>query len=124
VRSRSRMRPEPLRTSVLLARGNSGKKTFAPRSSVLAPLAERIQRALVLAAYVVVRHGPVYAPLLDRLERELDAARRNDPTDRAKHILATYAPDSSHMRPGATTNGLARGRSRRVQHSRATGPRD
>lgn len=51
---------------------------------------ERLERALALAAYMVLRHGPVYAPYIDRLERELEAARRNDPSERAKRILETY----------------------------------
>ena len=58
-------------------------------------MVERLERALVLTAYIVLRHGPVYAPYIDRLERELEAARHNDPTDRAKRILATYAVDGT-----------------------------
>lgn len=53
-------------------------------------LIERLERALALAAYIVLRHGSVYAPYIDRLEKELEAARRNDPTERAKRILETY----------------------------------
>ena len=56
---------------------------------------DRLERALVLAAYIVVRHGPVYAPYIDRLERELEAARQNDPMVRARRILETYAVDGS-----------------------------
>ena len=56
---------------------------------------ERLESALVLAAYIVVRHGPVYAPYIGRLQRELDAARQNDPMARAKRILETYAVDGS-----------------------------
>jgi hypothetical protein len=51
---------------------------------------ERLECALALAAYIVLRHGSVYAPYIDRLERELEAARRNDPTERAKRILEAY----------------------------------
>jgi hypothetical protein len=54
---------------------------------------ERIERALVLAAYIVVRHGPQYAPYVERLEKELEAARRDDPVSRAQRILATYTRD-------------------------------
>ena len=54
------------------------------------PIIGRLEHALVLAAYIVLRHGSVYAPYVDRLEKELDAARRNDPTERAKSILETY----------------------------------
>jgi hypothetical protein len=66
---------------------------------------EQVERALALAAYIVLRHGPIYAPYIDRLESELDAARRNDPTERAKRILKTYTVEggrntilSSHSR--------------------------
>jgi len=38
--------------------------------------------------------------LVDRLERELEAARQNDPTERAKRILDAY---NSVMNVGATT---------------------
>jgi hypothetical protein len=66
---------------------------------------ERLERALALAAYIVLRHGPVYAPYIDRLERELEAARRDDPIERAKRILEIYTVEggrnamrSSHSR--------------------------
>src|SRR5262245_63777770 len=48
---------------------------------------EQAKRALALAAYIVLRHGAVYAPYIDRLERELKPARKNHPTERAKRIL-------------------------------------
>jgi hypothetical protein len=50
----------------------------------------RLERALAVVAYVVLRHGPVYAPILERLEQEVAAARRGDPTIRAQAILAAY----------------------------------
>lgn len=62
-----------------------------PRSETSSELSiERLERALVLAAYIVVRHGSVYAPIVERLERELDAARRDDPVVRARRILENY----------------------------------
>jgi hypothetical protein len=70
---------------------------------------KRLERALVLAAYIVLRHGPIYAPYIDRLERELEAARQNDPTERAKRILATYAVDGT---PNAMRLENLRGRSK------------
>ena len=57
------------------------------------PMAERLERALVYAAYIVVRYGPQYAPIVERLERELEAARREDPVERAKRILERYTAD-------------------------------
>jgi hypothetical protein len=64
------------------------------------PLVERIERALVLAAQIVLQHGPVYAPYIDRLEMELEKARRNDPAERAKRILERYTVegDANAMR--------------------------
>ena len=66
---------------------------------------EELERALALAAYVVLRHGSVYSPYIDRLEGELEAARRNDPIQRAKRILQIYTVEggrnairSSHSR--------------------------
>ena len=66
---------------------------------------EELERALALAAYIVLRHGPIYAPYIDRLEKELERARKNDPTERAKRILQTYTVEggrkairSSHSR--------------------------
>jgi hypothetical protein len=51
---------------------------------------EELERALALAAYIVLRHGPTYAPYIDRLERELENARKNDPTERAKRTSDLY----------------------------------
>jgi hypothetical protein len=87
-------------------------------------LIERIERALVLAAYVVVKHGPVYAPLLERLEKELQAARRNDPTERARRILKDYEGDRAPTRRGTRSGRRPRGpRSRRAARRRKSGRR-
>jgi hypothetical protein len=51
---------------------------------------ERLERALAVVAYIVLRHGAVYAPILERLEREVEVARRDDPMIRAKRILEGY----------------------------------
>jgi hypothetical protein len=50
---------------------------------------ERLERAIVTLAYVVVRHGPRYAPLLDCLEKEY-RQRFSDPVDRARAIVDRY----------------------------------
>jgi hypothetical protein len=48
-----------------------------------------IERALAVVAYLVVRHGDQYAPIMDRLERELEEERHRASTrDRAQRILA------------------------------------
>lgn len=55
---------------------------------------ERIDRALVTMAYIVVKHGPTYAPILDRLEREAEEMRRQEaPVDRARRLLEAYTLD-------------------------------
>ena len=47
-----------------------------------------LERYVAAAAYVTARYGEVYAPLFDRLERELAAARRRaDPVARARRYL-------------------------------------
>ena len=76
--------PDGLRI-VSARQGNNAETTI--------PLVERIERALVLAAQIVLQHGPVYAPYIDRLEMELEKARKNDPTERAKRILERYTVD-------------------------------
>ena len=69
----------------------SAKQVRASASTL--PLVERIERALVLAAQIVLQHGPVYAPYIDRLEMELEKARKTDPTERARRILERYTVD-------------------------------
>lgn len=52
---------------------------------------ERLERALAIAAYVVVLDGPVAAPLFNRLERELEKARATDDSvSRARALLERY----------------------------------
>lgn len=49
-----------------------------------------LERALAIVAYVVVRHGDAYGPLLDRVEQELNEVRRKAAhRDRAQRILST-----------------------------------
>jgi hypothetical protein len=86
-------------TGRLLAEKSAGPDGFG-RAVI-----QRLERAFALDAYIVLRHGLVYAPYIDRLERELEVARRSSPTDRAKRILETYtleggrkAMRSSHSR--------------------------
>jgi hypothetical protein len=51
---------------------------------------QQIERGLQVMAYLVVRHGETYVPLLDRLEQELEAEKhRQAPRDRAAKILAS-----------------------------------
>jgi len=66
---------------------------------------ERLERGLALLAYIMMRDGPVVAPLYERLEQELEALRRQqDIVARAKRLLETnsgrrlaLAPPSKEM---------------------------
>jgi hypothetical protein len=48
---------------------------------------EELETALKITAYCLLRVGPVIAPVLERLEREVATARRDDPRERARRIL-------------------------------------
>jgi hypothetical protein len=52
---------------------------------------ERLERALAFMAYLVVLHGPVLAPLFEKLEREFEAMRTSqDTVGRAQRLLESY----------------------------------
>jgi hypothetical protein len=94
-----------LENSRELKRAVLAAKTSPRRDIPEFGLIERLERALALAAQIVLRHGAIYVVYLDRLERELEAARQKDPTERARRILANYTEDgerkamrSSHSR--------------------------
>lgn len=46
-----------------------------------------------MVAYAITLHGAVYAPILDRIEREIELARKADPVARARAILGAYATE-------------------------------
>jgi hypothetical protein len=57
-------------------------KSFDPEQDVTL---ERLERALAAISYAIVLDGPVYAPVLERLEREIAAYRaREDVVARAR----------------------------------------
>lgn len=52
---------------------------------------DRIERALVLTAHIVGLDGEVYLPIFNRLEEELQAARRQqDAMSRARGVIEGY----------------------------------
>lgn len=56
-----------------------------------------LEKALAVVAYIVLRHGDAYAPLLDRLEREVEEARRRTShRDRAQRILRSLTHVVGH----------------------------
>ena len=59
-------------------------------SSQSQPSLADLEHALAVAAYLVMRHGDLYIPLLERFEREVEAARRGNPASRARRILEDY----------------------------------
>ncbi|MEY9436595.1 hypothetical protein [Bradyrhizobium elkanii] len=62
------------------------------------PITEkRLLDAIAVVSEVIILHGVKYAPLLDRLEQELEAIRRyEDPISRARHHLARHTQANSH----------------------------
>jgi len=52
---------------------------------------ERLERALVVAAHLMERHGALVVPIFERLERELAKMKSDqDAIDRAKQLLKSY----------------------------------
>jgi hypothetical protein len=52
---------------------------------------ERLERALAVISYAILQDGPVYAPVLERLEREIAARRsRADAVSRAQRYLDQF----------------------------------
>ncbi len=52
---------------------------------------ERLERGLVLLAHIIAMDGEVYLPLFNKLEEELQSARRKQSTmDRAMQIVENY----------------------------------
>lgn len=52
---------------------------------------ERLERALAAISYAILLDGPIYAPVLERLEREIAAMRANeDAVSRARQHLEQF----------------------------------
>jgi hypothetical protein len=61
---------------------------------------ERLERGLALLAYCIELDGPVVVPLFERLERELEAMRRQqDTVARAKRLLETCSGPRLSLAP-------------------------
>lgn len=59
------------------------------------------ERGLMAVAYLVMRHGPAYVPLLDRLEREVeDQRQRGAHRDRASKILQAFTREVRNVSAG------------------------
>ncbi|WP_421925279.1 hypothetical protein [Neoaquamicrobium sediminum] len=57
-----------------------------------------LEKKLAAMAYIVVRHGEVYAPQMERLEQEIEERRKKGSVrDRAREILrASMASEGRH----------------------------
>lgn len=63
------------------------------------PSLAELEQALTGMAYIVLRHGEAYVPLMERLEREVEEAKRHAPsTTRARMILDRLEGRASPMR--------------------------
>ena len=51
---------------------------------------EELEYTRAVVAYATTLHGAVYAPILDRIEREIEAVRKADPVARAHAILEAH----------------------------------
>ena len=52
---------------------------------------ERLEHGLAIAAYLMELHGPVMAPIFEKLEREAEAMRSSqDAAGRARRLLDSY----------------------------------
>lgn len=53
------------------------------------PTEQQLREAITFVSEIIIEHGAKYAPLLDRLEQELDKLRHADPLARARrHVDA------------------------------------
>ena len=74
------------------------------RAARSAPTLAELEEALTMAAYIVCRHGEAYAPIMDRLEREVDEARRRVPSiERARRLLAALPATAERPRAVQST---------------------
>jgi hypothetical protein len=63
---------------------------------------ERLERALAAISYCILQDGPVYAPLLERLEREIaDRRADNDIVARARRNLELLQAAAKALIEGA-----------------------
>jgi len=61
--------------------------------------AERLERALLAISYAIQLDGPVYAPVLERLEREIAALHaREDAVSRARQYLEHHRDQAAARR--------------------------
>jgi len=67
---------------------------------------EELETALKVVAYCLLRIGPVVTPILERLEREVERARRDDPRERARRILESYTDRGGRKAIPLSTSAL------------------
>jgi hypothetical protein len=59
----------------------------------------RLERALAAISYAIMLDGPIYAPILERLEREITALRADEDTvARARQYVERYRDQAAAAR--------------------------
>jgi hypothetical protein len=59
----------------------------------------RLERALAAISYAIMLDGPIYAPILERLEREIAALRADEDTvARARQYVERYRDQAAAAR--------------------------
>lgn len=54
---------------------------------------EELEALYAVAAYAVSAFGPKYAKILERMEKEVELARQEDPVVKARRVLDAYTRD-------------------------------
>lgn len=62
------------------------------------PVVQELEQALAMVAYIVLRHGDAYSPLLDRLEREVNEAKRASSYRARAHAILAALPQPPEVR--------------------------
>jgi hypothetical protein len=64
---------------------------------------ERLEQALAAISYAILLDGPIYAPYLERLEREIAAMRaKEDAVSRARQYLERFRDQAAAVTAAAS----------------------
>lgn len=77
--------------NILVPRGGEPAAWREPSPLAVNMTAARLERALLVLAYLIVEDGDVHVALYEKFEAELQELRRKESAkDRARQLLATY----------------------------------
>jgi hypothetical protein len=69
---------------------------------------ERLERALAAVSYAILLDGPIYAPYLERLEREIAAIRASeDAVSRARQYLEQFRDQAAASASAGDVKAIA-----------------